>query len=261
MDKFLFLPLLILALLNLNGCVSSGTHKDLQTEHEKTLNQLSQADSRISELETLIAELERKLGAATDNKKSMSESIEHMKSALKEASIRKMEIEKRMDEFRKLISRFKALTDAGELTIKIVDGRMVVALPSDVLFPSGSAKLSAKGNETIKKVTSLLSTIPDRQYQIEGHTDNVPIRSERFPSNWDLASERALNVLKMMISSGLSENRISAASFSDTKPVSKNTTKEGKAANRRIEIVVIPDLSQLPGYEELNDLSKEAESK
>lgn len=227
----------------------------MQSAHNKTQTQLSESHNKINELETLIAELERKLGAASANKKSMSNSIQHMKNALKEASERKKEVEKRMAEYRKLISRFKKLTEAGDLSIKIVDGRMVVALPSDVLFSSGSAKLSDKGNETISKVAKLLVTIPEKKYQIEGHTDNVPIRSTKFPSNWELASTRSLNVLKMMVDSGMPKERISAASFSDTKPVASNDNKEGKSANRRIEIVVIPDLSQLPGYEELQNIS------
>lgn len=240
---------------SLNACVSSSKHEELQSAHNKTQTQLSESHNKINELETLIAELERKLGAASANKKSMSNSIQHMKNALKEASERKKEVEKRMAEYRKLISRFKKLTEAGDLSIKIVDGRMVVALPSDVLFSSGSAKLSDKGNETISKVAKLLVTIPEKKYQIEGHTDNVPIRSTKFPSNWELASTRSLNVLKMMVDSGMPKERISAASFSDTKPVASNDNKEGKSANRRIEIVVIPDLSQLPGYEELQNIS------
>ncbi|MEM7647444.1 MAG: flagellar motor protein MotB, partial [Pseudomonadota bacterium] len=134
-------------------------------------------------------------------------------------------------------------------------GRMVVVLPSDVLFKSGSSRLSKKGNETIDKVAKLLVSIPEKQFQVEGHTDNVPIRSAKFPSNWELASARALNVVNLMVKAGMPEQRISAASFADTKPVASNDTKEGKSANRRIDIVVIPDLSKLPGYQELNRMS------
>lgn len=248
----------ILLALSLSACVSSSKHEELQKEHDSTKEQLSQSQSKINELETLIAELERKLGTASASKKSMSNSIAHMKTALKEASQRKKEIEKRMAEYRKLIRRFKTLTDAGELSIKIVDGRMVVALPSDVLFSSGSSKLSKKGNQTIKKVSKLLVTIANKKYQVEGHTDNVPIRSNQFPSNWELASARALNVVKTMVKAGMPKVRISAASFSDTKPVATNENKKGRSSNRRIEIVVVPDLSQLPGYEELRQASEES---
>ena len=141
---------------------------------------------------------------------------------------------------------------------EIVDGRMVVVLASDVLFASGSANLSRDGKSAIGEVAALLADIPDRKFQIEGHTDNVPIRTAVYPSNWELASARALTVLKTMLEAGMPADRISAASFGDSKPARDNETPEGKAANRRIEIVVTPDLSTLPGLEELNRVATDA---
>lgn len=240
------------------ACVSAGKHEELQAQHKKTQEQLAQlqtdkqaAEQKVGELETLVAELERKLGTASDDKESLRASILQMKEALNEASKRKREAEKRISEYSNLVSKFKSLTDAGQLSVKIVDGRMVVALPTDVLFRSGSSSLSDGGESTIKQVAQLLVTIEDKKYQIEGHTDNVPIRTKAYPSNWELASARAINVLKMMEEAGMPAERISAASYGETRPVASNETAEGKEANRRIEIVVVPDLSTLPGYEEL----------
>ena len=153
---------------------------------------------------------------------------------------------------------FQSLIDAGKLKVEIVDGRMVVVLASDVLFASGSANLSRDGKSAIGEVAALLADIPDRKFQIEGHTDNVPIRTAVYPSNWELASARALTVLKTMLEAGMPADRISAASFGDSKPARDNETPEGKAANRRIEIVVTPDLSTLPGFEELNRVATDA---
>ncbi len=247
----------VLSFLLLCSCVSNSTHDELQNEHSALEKEYNDAKAKVDELETLVAQLEQELGKASANKKSMANSIQHMKDALKKESERKQEVEKRLAEFRKLISRFKTLTDAGELSIQIKDGRMVVVLPSDVLFKSGSASLSPKGVDTIEKVAKVLLTIKGKQFQIEGHTDNVPIRSPKYPSNWELASARALTVLKIMKNAGLPENTISAASFADTKPVSENDNKEGRALNRRIDVVVIPDLSLLPGYEELQQQSQQ----
>jgi hypothetical protein len=133
---------------------------------------------------------------------------------------------------------------------------MVVSMGSDVLFPSGSAKLSPAGLEAIKEVTAQLQSIKGKAYQIEGHTDNLPIATAVFPSNWELASARALTVTKAMIDAGMPPQRVSAASFGDTHPIQANDTQEGRAANRRIAIVVVPDLSTMPGYDELNRLSE-----
>ena len=142
------------------------------------------------------------------------------------------------------------------LSVKIVDGKMVVSLGSDVLFPAGSARLSKEGLQAVKEVANQLRSIPDRRYQVEGHTDNVPISTATFPSNWELASARALTVVKTMIESGMPAQRVSAASYGDSSPVQPNDTVEGKAANRRVAIVVVPDLASLPGYDELQKLSQ-----
>jgi len=150
-----------------------------------------------------------------------------------------------------LLRKFKKLIDAGKLKVKIVDGRMVVELATDVLFDSGSAKLSDAGKAAIVEVSQVLATIGERSFQVEGHTDNVPIATAQYPSNWELAAGRALTVMKTMIESGMPAARISAASYGDQRPVKSNDTAEGKAANRRIEIVLVPDLSGLPGFDEL----------
>ena len=101
-----------------------------------------------------------------------------------------------------------------------------------------------------------LSTIPERRFQVEGHTDNVPIKTAQFPSNWELAAARALIVTKTMVEAGLPGERVSAASFGESKPAVSNDTPDGKAQNRRIEIVVVPDLSTLPGFDELQKASQ-----
>jgi len=185
------------------------------------------------------------------DKSTLKSSVDDMKLALDELAKRKAEADRRIAEYKNLLSRFQSLIDAGKLKVKIVDGRMVVALTSDVLFSPGSAALSKDGKANIQEVAKLLAGIPERKFQIEGHTDNVPIHTDAFPSNWELASARALTVLKTMVDAGMPADRVSAASFGDSKPAASNDTPDGKAQNRRIEIVVVPDLSSLPGFDEL----------
>lgn len=275
------------AALLLNGCVMQSTHDALQKQFDDTRSTLQQRetenaglkssldeerersrslDERIKSLEGQLrktqAELEssararegleaEKSGMLNDSK-ALKASIEEMQSALADLARRKAEADARIAEFKNLLERFKTLIDAGKLKVKIVDGRMVVALASDVLFASGSANLSKDGKVALAEVAQLLAEIPDRKFQIEGHTDNVPIATAQYPSNWELASARALTVLKTMVDAGMPVERISASSFGDSKPAVGNETPEGKAANRRIEIVVVPDLSSLPGFDELN---------
>ena len=206
------------------------------------------SDQRVEELEAKLLELTKENGA-------LQATVDSTKGALLEAQRRKAEADARVAEFRALIAKFKALIDAGELKVKIVDGRMEVELATDVLFASGSARLSRGGHAAIVQVTQVLAGIADRQYQIEGHTDDVPIHTAAFPSNWELAAARAITVVKTMLASGMPPARISAASYADVRPAVPNDTQEGRSANRRIEITVMPDLTSLPGFDELSRIA------
>jgi chemotaxis protein MotB len=207
------------------------------------------------EIDRLLAEGERlqgELATLLKDRSRLRESTAELKEALAELARRKAEADRRVAEFRNLLAKFKKLIDAGKLQVKIIDGRMVLALPTDVLFDSGSAKLSKAGLEAVTEVAAVLKTIKQRRFQVEGHTDTVPIRTARFPSNWELSQARALGVVKAMVAGGMNPLSLSAAGYGEYHPVATNDTEIGKAQNRRIEIVLVPDLSMLPGFDELN---------
>lgn len=244
---------------------SQTANRNLQIGLEQQIDEAKKLDQQIARLKAELAQaleakaaLERDKAAMLSDTQQLQSSIDEMQHALVELSKRKAEADARIAEFKGLLARFQSLIDAGKLKVEIVDGRMVVVLASDVLFASGSANLSREGKAAIGEVAALLADIPDRKFQIEGHTDNVPIRTATYPSNWELASARALTVLKTMLEAGMPADRISAASYGDSKPAKDNETPEGKAANRRIEIVVTPDLSTLPGFDELNRVASDA---
>ena len=269
MKKEILFAWMIVGGFFIQGCVSASKHEKLQKDYDKTTSALSdcnnaltieqnnvhEVESKLHECDVLTKDLEAKLGVTSSAKHKLEGSVTEMKTALENLTKQRAEAEKRMQEFRDLVKKFKSLTDTGKLSIKMVDGQMVVAMSSDVLFPSGSAHLSKLGVESIRQVTSLLTSVADRKFQIEGFTDNLPIKTALFPSNWELASARALTVVKTMLDNGMPTERVSAASFGDTHPVQANETEAGRAANRRIEIVVVPDLSSLPGYSELQKMS------
>lgn len=223
----------------------------------------SRYDELAGELDSTRTELEkreRELVTVVNERAALRESVDEMSEALAQMRARNAAAQERIEEFRRLLAKFKSLIDAGKLQIKIQDGRMVVVLPSDVLFKSGDANLSPDGIRTIQEITTVLITIEERKFQIEGHTDDVPIKTYRFPSNWELAAARAVSVIDTMVDAGMPRDRLSAASFADIRPVASNDNEEGRRQNRRIEIVVVPDLSDLPGFEELNKISEEQEA-
>ncbi len=243
-------------LFGLTSCVSNSTHRiaidSLKSEIEKEKGEkqiLAEEKNKIQD----------NLIATTKDRGQLKASLDEMKKAMEEMRLRQTEQRQRLKEFEDLTQRFKKLTDSGTLSVQFIDGKMVVSLGSDVLFNSGSAKLSTPGLEAIKEVAAQLKSIPGKRYQIEGHTDNVPIATATFSSNWELAAARALNVTHSMIDAGMPAARVSAASFGDTSPRSGNDTPTGKALNRRIAIVVVPDLSTMPGYEELSKRNSAAQ--
>lgn len=179
--------------------------------------------------------------------------IDDMKQALELARARKRQAEDRVMAYRSLVERFQDLTGAGTLSVRVVDGRVQIALPDEVLFPSGSAQLTESGRATLLDVAAILQTVPERHFQVEGHTDDRPIRTATHPSNWHLAADRAIQVVQLLAEAGVPESRLSAAAYADNRPVASNDTPEGRGKNRRLAIVVIPDLSGLPGHDELMD--------
>lgn len=247
------ISILIASSLALSSCVTAGHyHEDVNNLQ----NQLNTCQANTDKAKQDLSSCQTQVLTMSKDKGQLQSSVDDLNKALSEMKRRQEEEQSRIKEFQDLTKRFKSLTDSGTLSVRIIDGKMVVSLGSDVLFASGSARLSAKGRQAIKDVSLQLAAIPSKRYQIEGHTDNVPIATSTFASNWELAASRALTVVKSMIEDGMPANRVSAASYADTSPISKNDAETGRAANRRIAIVVVPDLSSLPGYDELQKISQ-----
>ena len=144
------------------------------------------------------------------------------------------------------------MIDGGQLSVSIVRGRLVIQLPQDILFESGSAVVGREGRETLASVGTVLADLEDRRFQIEGHTDNVPIATARFPSNWELSSARALSVVRLLIENNVSPDNVSGAGYGEFQPVASNDEPQTRRLNRRIEIVMLPNLdviaaAQVPG--------------
>lgn len=137
----------------------------------------------------------------------------------------------------------------SQVTVK-VDGRGLVlrVLPDKVLFESGSAQLRPAASTLLNPLAAILRIEPN-SVRVEGHTDNVPIHTSEFPSNWELSSARAASVVRYLIQHGVTSKHLSAAGFADTQPVAPNTTSSGRAKNRRIEIIVLRHTPDSGTYE------------
>ncbi len=201
--------------------------------------ELADAQAEIKNLETLVASI------SADAQHSQSK-IDEMKKALDELREKERQNQARLSEFRSMLSKLKSMIDSGKLRVRIVRNRMVVELREAVLFDSGKADVKDAGKALLAELAPILKSVKNREFQVGGHTDNVPIKTPRFPSNWELSAARAVDVLKILTENGLSPTRISAAGYADTQPVASNDSKETRAQNRRIEIALLPNLDELP---------------
>lgn len=144
-----------------------------------------------------------------------------------------------------LKQQMQAELDSKEVTISELQGKLTLSILDRVLFDSGRAAVKPEGRAVLKKVAGVLGKFPNRPVQVIGHTDNVPIRSrtpDGFSDNWELSAGRAVSALRFLVEqAGVDPHRISAVGSGEFKPIADNATAEGRARNRRIAIVVLPE--------------------
>jgi chemotaxis protein MotB len=218
--------------------------KDAEAAKQKAAQlqqQLADDEKQIGDLKTALGMAQSQAQAMTDEQKAQ---LEEAKRAMQEAQDRA----KLLDD---LQNRFKKLIDTGNLKVTTRHGRVVLQLKTDVLFDPGEAEVKAAGKQALGEVAAALKNVPGKRFQIAGHTDNAPISAataKKFPSNWELSAARAISVVKLLTQDGVDPSTLSAGGYSLYDPVAPNSTADEKAKNRRIEIVLVPNVADfMPG--------------
>lgn len=134
-----------------------------------------------------------------------------------------------------------------QVSLKMGDKGLIITFLADILFDSGKAKIRREAMPILNKVAAVLAEdVPQLNVGIEGHTDNVPIRASGWKSNWELSTARALSVLHYLVDDkDISPERVSAIGYGEFRPVASNDTKEGRQLNRRVEIVIFPQITKV----------------
>jgi chemotaxis protein MotB len=246
------LATLVIGLATAVGCGPS------EEEMQAAKSEITQLKAQLAESEQRASELDAKLNDLTANNSALMEKLNlvgaekgTLERALEELRAREKQAQSRLAVFTEMLNKFKAMIDSGKLRVRVVRGRMVVELAENILFDSGKADLKKEGQEALTQVAGVLASIENRDFQVAGHTDNIPIKSARFPSNWELSTARAVVVTKFLSEKGVDPTRVSAAGYADTQPVASNTEPDGRQQNRRIEIVLMPNLDELPDLSSL----------
>jgi len=243
-------------LVSLGALSACGPSEEEMQAKEAEITQLK---AKLNESEQRAGSLETRLKEVSDNNAALAERLNlagaekgTLERALEELRARERQAQARLQVFTEMLNKFKAMIDSGKLRVRVVRGRMVVELSENILFDSGRSDLKKEGQEALTQVASVLASIENRDFQIAGHTDNIPIKSAKFPSNWELSTNRAVVVTKWLAEKGVDVARLSAAGYADTQPVAPNDSAEGRQQNRRIEIVLMPNLDELPDLSSLS---------
>jgi chemotaxis protein MotB len=217
----------------------------LTTDKSNMQAQLDDATALNQQLRQEITHLGGDVDKILADKSALSKSLEEAKARLEELRKALVAAEARAALFQSFITKLKNMVQAGTLTITTRRGRLVLQLPNEVLFESGQAELKSAGKAALQQIATALHSLPDRQFQVSGHTDNVPISTGQYPSNWELSAKRAINVVKLLIEQGVGPQQLSAAGYGEFDPIVGNESDAGRAKNRRIEITLQPNIDEL----------------
>lgn len=168
--------------------------------------------------------------------------IKRLSGELEELEAAKRELEERLA---------KEINDR-EILLELAGRGLVIIMANDILFDSGKAKLKSMSHSVLKKVAAVIhEKLPDRNIGVEGHTDNIPIRYSGWKSNWELSTARATSVLHYLIDEcGIEPKKLSAIGYGEYKSIDTNETLEGRAKNRRVEIIILGKEIAKKSYEE-----------
>lgn len=236
--------LLMLLALAAAGALGYAAWKALQ-QTEAAEHARDDAATRLARAQADQSALEEKLKALEHDKAQLAASAEQLKTNLQQTEA---ELSRLKATYDSLQDKLKTEIGHGDIRLSQSGDRIQVDLVDKILFNSGEAMLSERGQEVLGRLASVLKTIDDKQIQVSGHTDDSPIKSEElrklFPSNWELSVARAVNVVRQLSEvGGVPAQRLLAAGYGQFHPLAGNATPNGRAQNRRIEILLTPELA------------------
>lgn len=206
-----------MAALVASGLVISGCALNFYKQSPRSKKKIRELETKVDELERLRAEEREKF-----------------------AQVKK-----------KLEKKLKGQIADEQVSLKMREGSLVIVLSDEILFDSGKAKIKKEASPVLDKVAKVINReVPEKNIGIGGHTDNVPITYSNWKSNWELSTARATTVLHHLKGEGIPAERLSATGYGEHRPAASNDTPEGRARNRRVEIVILPEFVEERAAEE-----------
>jgi chemotaxis protein MotB len=207
-------------------------------EQERKEGDISRHQQQINALRDQLADMQQTNDNLLATIEELQQQVEKERIA-KEARLAKVK-----NTYDQLVGALEEEIERGEITISNLEGKLSVNMLNKILFDSGKAEVKSAGQKVLSSLGGVLNQFPDKALRIEGHTDNVQISSrliETFPSNWELSTARATNIVHYLQDKvGVPGERLATCGYSEYQPVADNETPEGRAENRRTEIVLVP---------------------
>ena len=260
------LAFIAVSALLLTSCVPTRKFKDSQAALQSARNDsatlagqvaslkgtVGQLQQQIGDLKKVVDDLNNKTGQLSTDAANKQSQLSKSQQELANQQRRLEQLQALMDQQKKATQQIRQkMSDAlvgfnsNELTVSIKNGKVYVSLQENLLFPSGSAVVNPKGKEALGKLAQVLNVNPEITVNIEGHTDSIPIRG-RYQDNWDLSTARAGSIVRILtIDYKVDPVRVIASGHSSYDPVQTNSTSDGRALNRRTEIILSPKLDEL----------------
>ena len=219
----------------------------LQTTADKGAKDLKSCTDVLGKTTLKSSELEKQANESTKNLTATQQELTQLRA-------QKAEADKRLAAIEDIRKQFAKMIDTGQLRVVARRGALVLSLPSEVLFPTGSAQLSKQGEYAVVEVGAVLKKFPERRFLVVGHTDNQDFQKPKgdpaticVPTdNWQLSTARALTVTRVLVTAGMDAKNLIPAGVGANDPIASNSTSEGRQKNRRIEIALLPNINELP---------------
>jgi chemotaxis protein MotB len=219
--------------LTLAGCVSQGTYDKLESDKNQEISLLQKQRSGLQEQVQGLQSQKTSLESQQADLRKQVDGLEQQKAQLLAVS------QQNQSQYDSLVKNLTEEVKKGELQVRQYKDMLTVDVAEQLFFDSGRADLKDTGKTVLKKVGEALKGYEDKVIRVVGHTDNVPIKTRVFPSNWELSVARATTVVRFLQENGIPPERMVASGRAEYQPVAENDTPEGRKKNRRIEITLI----------------------
>jgi chemotaxis protein MotB len=218
---------------------------ELKTGQHNTQAALDEATAINQQLRGELERLGKDVDKILSDKGRLAKEIEDAKTRLVELRRAQGAAEARTALFKDFQKKLTRMIEGKQLTIGVRGGFLVMTLAGDLLFDPGHAEIKSVGQGALMEIAHAFASANGRRFMVAVHSDNAPTKSKRFPSNWELTAVRSTEIVRYLIAQGVSPQMLTAAARGDVDPIAANDSTDGKAKNRRVEFVLMPNADDL----------------